>query len=158
MFLDNHRTDSLENAWTDIRDVYGPRVAWSTVSGTISYNDVADWSVWAVANGKSINDASFFGKWLIWKLNTGTDNYGNLPTRIRDHTGISCIPCPYDSNSDALHTRVWLGLDSTDPLPTRVDHGSYYMKVTSRGSKWGFECTCPTCVYFLDNGIKYVHI
>jgi hypothetical protein len=149
--------NSIEDAWTDIRYHFGPRVSWSTEAGSIAVTDLEDWTDWATSNGVNTGDVDKFGKWLIWKCSYGTNNYGNLPTRIRDHEGISCIMCPYDSNSDPDRTRIWLGLESTDSLPTQTDHGEYYMKVSQRGSHWGFECTYSGCSYLSTTGHPYFH-
>lgn len=149
--------DSIESAWTDIRYHFGPRVDWSTEPGTIAYVDVATWTEWANVNGVSPTDVTRFGKWLIWYLSYGTTEYGNLPTRKRDHEGISCIPCPYDVQSDEHRTALWLELGEADPLPTQSDHSDYYMRVARRGNVWGFECTDPNCPYRIDNGRAYFH-
>ncbi len=151
------RTDTMENAWTDIREHFGPIVAWSTDAGSLARTDVLTWEAWATSKGISINDVGMFGKWLVWKCGYGTVEYGNLPTRVRDHEGISCIPCPYSDSSDATRTRIWLELEESDPLPTQTDHGDYYMKVTQRGNIWGFECTDPACPYLVVNGHSYFH-
>jgi hypothetical protein len=152
---------SIQAAWEDIRGHFGPRVEWSTDSGTIPATDVALWNAWATSKGIALGDVTRFGKWLIWYLSYGTVEYGNLPTRIRDHVGISCIPCPYDLRSDATRTRIWLGLAETDPLPTQSDHTvsgeGHYMKVSQRGNIWGFECTDPNCPYLISNGQSYFH-
>ena len=147
--------DSIDEAWEDIRYHFGPRTA--EVSGELYTEDIAYWTDWATSKGVSVSDVNTFGKWLIWKCSYGTNNYGNLPTRIRDHEGVSCVMCPYDSNSDPDRTRIWLGLENTDPLPTQNDHSIYYMRVKQRGSVWGWECTNPNCQYKLDNGIAYFH-
>jgi len=153
---------SIQAAWTDIRYHFGPRhIEWSTTSGTLPYVDVTTWTEWATSKSVDSADVTRFGKWLIWYLSYGTAEYGNLPTRIRDHVGISCIPCPYDSRSDATRTRLWLGLEDTDPLPTQSDHTvsgeGYYMKVKQRGNIWGFECSDPNCPYLVANGQAYFH-
>lgn len=150
-----YRTDSRDNAWTDIRAHFGPVVA---IGSDIYNEDISEWNTWAAANGYDpVTDVEQFGKWFIWRCSYGTANYGNLPTRIRDHEGISCITCPYDSNSSEIHTRLWLGLEDTDPLPTQNDHGSYFLKVANQGGRWGFECTSPTCPYYTTNGVPYFH-
>jgi hypothetical protein len=151
----SYRTTSIDEAWEDIRDHFGPRVA----IGSTRYNeDIAEWEEWANNNGVSTTDASKFGKWLVWRCAYGTAEYGNLPTRKRDHTGISCVTCPYDSNSDSVRTRLWLDLEYTDLLPTRSDHGTYYMRVAHRGNSWGFECTSDSCPYYIANGTRYFHV
>lgn len=149
--------ESIEAAWTDIRGHFGPRVDWSTDSGSLAATDVTTWEEWATAKGINTEDVTKFGKWLIWYLSYGTTEYGNLPTRIQDHVGISCIPCPYSTDSTEARTIIWLGLEDTDPIPTQSDHTIYYMKVTQRGNSWGFECTDPNCPYLISNGQPYFH-
>ena len=153
--------NSIESAWTDIRNHFGPIVPWSTESGSLAARDVAIWTAWATSKSIDPNDVTRFGKWLIWLLSYGTIEYGNLPTRTRDHLGISCIPCPYDVRSDIDRTRVWLGLSDTDPVPSQSDHTvggvGHYMKVSIRGNIWGFECTDPNCPFLSSNGIAYFH-
>ena len=118
---------------------------------------------WNVAHGGGVVETvSGFGKWLIWKLSIGTAEYGNLPThKVNNHSGISCIPCPFslkpDNVSDELwnaRSTMWLGYIP----PVRSEHGDYYMRVASRGSSWGFECTYSNCVYKLENGKPYFHV
>ena len=152
-----YRKDSIQHAWEDIRAHFGPIVDWSTEPGSVAEDDVSEWAAWASANGKSVNDVTFFGKWLIWRLSYGTVEYGNFPSRIRDHEGVSCIPCSYSVSSSSLNTRLWLGLEDHEPLPSKSDHSDYYMKVSARGSKWGFECTADNCPYYLENGVRYFH-
>jgi hypothetical protein len=145
-----YRTDSIANAWLDIRGHFGPIVP---VYSDIYLADVGEWAAWAADNGINVIDVSRFGKWLIWKCSYGTTNYGRLPTKIRDHTGISCIPCPFDADSyDAVRAEVWLGY-----IPTSLsDHANYYMKVAHQGS-WGFECTYSGCPYLIEHGRPYFH-
>lgn len=144
------RTDSIENAWLDIRSVFGPIVQ----VGSATYNkDIDEWTSWAISNSfDPISDVSLFGKWLMWKCNFGTTNYGNLPTKKRDHEGISCIPCPYDSTSyDPIRSALWIG---NEPVTTS-DHGKHYMRIHNRGSKWGFECTYSGCPFSIEHGYPY---
>lgn len=152
---------SIRAAWEDIRNHFGPRLPWSTDTGTLSATDVALWTAWSTSKGIDPSDVTRFGKWLIWYLGYGTVECGNLPTRIRDHVGISCIPCPYDARSGATRTRIWLGLADTDPIPTQSDHTvsgeGYYMKVSQRGNIWGFECTYDSCLYKIEHGVSYFH-
>lgn len=148
------RTDTRDNAWLDIREHFGPR----TDVGSDVYNeDISDWNTWIAMSGGNPLDNVKFGKWLIWKCSYGTINYGNLPTRKRDHVGISCIMCPYDSNSEPDRTRLWLGLEETDPIPTQSDHDVNYMRVAQRGNVWGFECTDSNCPYLTETGHAYFH-
>jgi hypothetical protein len=157
----NFSRASIQAAWTDIRSHFGPILPWSTEVGSLAYTDVSTWNAWASSKGIDLGDVNTFGKWLIWLLSYGTVEYGNLPTRIRDHVGISCIPCPYDLRSSAAKTRIWLGLSETDPLPTQSDHTvsgeGHYMVVKNRGNVWGFECSDPNCPYLTSNGIPYFH-
>lgn len=146
------RTDNVTNAWLDIRDHFGPRV---TQSSSIYTTDMSEWAVWAAENGADpVTDVVKFGNWLIWKCSFGTTNYGNLATRVRDHVGITGVPCPYDSgNYDVTRSILWLG---SVPATTN-DHGSNYMRVSQRGNAWGFECTYSGCPYQTSNGYPYFH-
>lgn len=148
------RTDTRDHAWLDIRGHFGPVL---DVGSDVYNDDISEWNIWVATSGVNPLDVSKFGKWLIWRCSYGTINYGNLPSRKRDHVGISCIMCPYDSNSDPDRTRIWLGLEETDPLPTRGNHGIYYMRVASNGNVWGFECTYDGCLYLAEHGIRYFH-
>jgi len=133
------RTDNINNAWLDIRGHFGPV---TQVNSSYHQTDIAEWTVWANNNGiDPVTNVIKFGNWLIWKCSYGTTNYGNLATRVRNHVGIDGVFCPYDTNADSDRTRVWLGLLDTDPLPTKEDHGTYYMKVTNYGGVWGWACT-----------------
>lgn len=149
------RTDTRDNAWTDVRDHFGPRVAIGT---TIYTNDMNEWTIWANENGADpVTDITKFGNWLVWKCSFGTTNYGNLATRVRDHEGVSCVPCPYNSTAHAAdpdRAEIWLGFTPT----SLVDHGDNYMRVAQRGSSWGWECTYSGCSYLLDNGTPYFHV
>lgn len=145
-----YRTDNIGNAWLDIRSVIGPVLP----VGSDAYNrDISEWTSWAIANSYDpISSVVEFGKWLLWKCNFGTTSYGNLPTRKRDHVGISYIPCPYDSNNyDPVRSSLWLGFIPS----TTSDHGNHYMKVSNNGASWGFSCTFDGCPFFLDNGYSY---
>ena len=145
------RTDSIANAWTDIREHFGPRVP---VGSAIYLRDIAEWTSWAASYGISDLNVNKFGNWLIWKCSNGTVNYGNLATRIHDHTGISCVPCPFDSNNyDVIRSESWLGYTPT----SLVDHSNFYMKVKYHGS-WGFECTYSGCPYQIEHGRPYFHV
>ena len=147
-----YRTDNRENAWLDIRDHFGPRVQ---VGSDIYVTDMNEWTLWANENGVDpVTDVIKFGKWFIWRCSIGTTDYGNLSSRSREHTGISCIPCPFSSvDYDKDRSELWLGYTPT----TLSDHGNYYMRVAQRGSSWGFECTYSGCPYKMDNGHPYFH-
>ena len=149
-----YRQDTTDNAWEDVRAHFGPV---TEVGSDVYVEDFSEWATWSSEHGVSVSDANMFGKWLIWKCSYGTTEYGNLPTRKREHTGISCIPCPYDNRSSENHTRLWLELEDSEPIPSRNNHGTYYMRVAQRGASWGFECTYDTCNYFVSNGTRYFH-
>lgn len=145
------RTDSVQSAWEDIRDFFGPR---TSVGSSRYIEDLSYWNIYAAEKSLDpVTDVSTFGKWLIWKCKYGSNNYGNLPTRVRDHEGVSCVPCPYSTDSSDVRSLLWLGSEPT----LKNDHGSYYMKVSQRGSVWGWECTNPNCQYKLDTGNIYFH-
>ena len=145
--------------WHEIRNVFGPTP--STVSGTdvILNEDIAEYNDWVNEYGNVP-----FDKWLIWKLRVGTKRYGNLPENKKHINKIGHIwsPCPYSTQSSDLNTRLRLGLGKLDPLPAKVDHTlggiTYYMEMSSRGARWGFECNCPSCTYLLLYGRKYFYV
>ena len=152
----------FESKWESLRRHYGPLP--EAMSSGIRYDryseDLLYFVEWTTQNGRDSFDSNLFGVWLNWKLSIGTNNYGNLPTRKKDHVGISCVPCPFSEKDDALsqsywdeRSRTWLGY-----IPTSyVDHGNYYMRVAGRGSVWGWECTSNSCPYFLEMGRRYFH-
>lgn len=146
----DYRIDSIVNAWTDIRDHFGPRVS---VGSEIYQTDITEWTEWALVNNTSTSDVQKFGKWLIWKCSNGTVNYGNLPSRKRDHTGKCFAPCPFDSNTDVIRSEAMLGYTPA----SLSDHGSYYLKVIYHG-RWGFECTYSGCPYLIEYGRPYFYV
>jgi hypothetical protein len=152
--------DSIQAAWEDIRYHFGPRIPWSTSADSLAAKDVSAWNVWATANGVDpVTDVDKFGKWLIWKCSYGTTEYGNLPTRKRNHVGISAGPCPYDIliRSSEERSLMWTGLTSLVRADHTVDGKVHYMKVTSKGNLWGFECTYSGCPYQNVTGYPYFH-
>jgi hypothetical protein len=117
---------------------------------------LSDWNAehGGVVGGNDLLDSTQrFGKWMVWRCVNGTVNYGNLQSRKRDHVGLSCALCPYDSSANDIRVINMLG-----SIPTQVDHGMYYMKVTQRGSVWGFECTYSGCPYLIENGHPYFYV
>lgn len=155
---------TISGVWYDFRVHYGPNPdnMGTVVDGGI-YRDVlysqdlTFYSEWAFERGMSdpLDDSNYavFRKWFSWKLMFGSNSGGNLPDRVRDHVGLLCAPCPYDINCDDDRAMIMVG-----SVPgTQTDHGAYYMKIGSRGSKWGFECTYSGCSYLLDNGHKYFY-
>jgi len=119
-----------------------------------------DVAAWTTYNSKASSPVPF-ERWLQWRWETGTEEYGNLPQFLaNNHVGRCWAPCPYDSNCPELRTRIMLGLSDVDPLPTRVAHVSgnigYYMKQT-RKATWGYECTYDGCIYLLTNGERYFY-
>lgn len=148
---------SLYTSWSGTRDHYGPKPNAMTDEkhDALYAEDLGDYITWADDTGRDSDpyDPSLFQKFLNWKLSIGTTNYGNLPQRKREHTGISCIPCPYDTDSSAERSEYWLG----EPVGTQVDHGEHYMRVANRGRIWGFECTYSGCPYEVANGRPYFY-
>jgi len=164
---------TYSGVWYVIRNHFGPKPdSMSTelydLNGVL-YNyrlkvyeeDIEEYYYWVDAwntahGGGVVETTAGFGKWLIWKLSVGTAEYGNLPThKVNNHSGISCIPCPYDetSISSDFRSEMWIG-----SIPSvRTAHGNYYMKVASRGSSWGFECTYSGCPYLIEHGYPYFH-
>jgi len=155
---------TIDQQWEQIRDVLGPTPAnipsLTGVSGLREIDKAAyyDWEAIPQNNGKP------FDKWLIWKIRVGTDRHGNLPAdkKLDGKVGHCWAPCPYSTQSSDLRTRHLLGLDSSDPLPSKTDHSSggttYFMQNIVRGSRWGYECTYPACNYYIDNGKKYFYV
>jgi hypothetical protein len=115
--------------------------------------DLADFVIWANDHSQNASDPLLFGKFMNWKLSIGTNSFGNLPQRVREYVGISCIPCPYDTASSEERSEIWLG----EPVTSQLSHGVYRMKVSQRGNKWGFECTYPGCPFEVANGYPYFH-
>lgn len=152
----NYRKDSIANAWSDIRSHFGPTT--EDVGSELYNDDISEWNFFAGSkNLDPVTDINTFGKWLIWKCSYGTTNLGNLPTRVRDHKGISCIRCPFDLvNYDDVRSEAWLGYTpSTSDL---VDHGNFFLVVSQVGSSWGFECTYSGCSFLVNNGYPYFHV
>lgn len=100
-----------------------------------------------------------------WEYMHGTDAYGNLPQYKKDqHVGHCYAPCPYSTQSPALRSFHMLGNDFD--LNERYNHTDangiiYYMETTSKGSKWGFECTFNGCPYLTlpeNDETKYFYV
>jgi hypothetical protein len=151
---------TISGVWEDFRDCCGPRPgSMNTARKEELYNEDLDfYSVWALNQGiaEPLNDSNYkvFGKWFSWKLTMGTNSGANLPMRIRDHVGISCVLCPYDTHCPDLRAEHMTG-----GVPAvQSDHGDYYMRVESRGSKWGFACTFSDCPYFISTGRVYFYV
>jgi len=151
---------TIEGVWEDYRDHLGPITdSMSTEYRASLYaEDLSYYVEWADAHGviSPLDNSNYrvFSKWFAWKLTIGSNSGGNLPVRLREHVGISCAPCPYDSNCDDIRAEIMVG--SVPAVQT--DHGIYYMKVDSRGSKWGFGCTYSGCPYLLDTGKNYFYV
>lgn len=146
---------SHHSVWESVRDYFGPRVESMSEDYAVQLfnEDMQYYSDWLLTSGQ--NDTTrVFGKWMMWKLNTGTTNFGNLQVRKRDHIGISCCPCPYDTKASDERSEILLG-----EIPTeKIDHGIYYMKISARGSVYGFECTYSNCPYLLNKGTPYFFV
>lgn len=148
-----------EEMWYEIRDVLGPTPSTGGHSDAVLAEDLADYDEWVAINGSVP-----FDKWLIWKLRVGTIRYGQLGADKKQDgkTGHCWAPCPYSTQSRDVRTRHMLGLGTSDPLPTKVDHTlggtTYYMKTSARGARWGYECTYPGCTYFILNSQNYFYV
>ena len=136
-----------------------------THSGTGDWDDYVDWYNTHLPSSSGID----FQKWLVWKNTHGTVYYGNLPQHKKyQHVGHKWAPCPYDDNADldldpdnGVHTLRRIHLLGSVPAQTanHFDNGKrYYMKSSSRGSKWGFECTFSGCPYRLLNNKPYFYV
>jgi len=146
-------------AWASVRSHYGPTpAALSPEDGLDLYNEdfgeynnwLTDWNT--THSGSLADTAQQFGKWMNWRCSIGTTALGNLPQRLREHVGVSCAPCPYDTKADDVRSEIMLGT-----VPSKVDHDIYYMRVAQRGTSWGFECTYSGCPYLLTNGRRYFY-
>jgi len=147
-----YRTDTIDNAWIDIRDKFGPN---PVLGSDIHTSDVTEWLNWSSSKGISSTDVNKFGKWLIWFLMYGTVNYGNLPSdKKHEHVGRCWSRCPFDStcyNED--RSKTMLGY-----IPTNLtDHGDFYMKPVFHGS-WGMECTYTGCSYLIGHKRPYFYV
>lgn len=156
--------ESHYNAWFSVRDHFGPRPTGMSYDDRVSLydtdmNEYSEWlSEWntnhgSIVGGQDLQDTvQRFGKWMVWRCNVGTSYLGELPKRKREHVGMSCAPCPYDSKADPVRVNVMLG-----QVPVSTDHGVYYMKTANRGAVWGVECTYSGCPYLLENGTPYFY-
>jgi hypothetical protein len=148
-----YRVDSIDNAWLDIRAVFGPANA--QIGSDTYIRNTSEWTAWAVSNGVDPLNVDKFGKWLIWLLTYGTVNYGNLPSdKKHEHTGRCWSPCPFDSTCyDAIRSETMLGY-----VPTSLsNHSSSYMKPAYHGT-WGMECTYSGCPYLIEYGRPYFYV
>jgi hypothetical protein len=124
---------------------------------TEMYN--TDLSAWL-----SYAPAKPFERFLEWRYTYGTTAYANLPQHKRnDHVGHCWAPCPYSTQSSIARTRFLLGLSDSDPLPARTDHTNtegklVYMKTSSIGTAWGFECQFDGCTYYIANGQHFYYV
>lgn len=159
-------TDSttISGVWTDFRIHFGPHPdnLFTVINGevyrdTLYNEDLSYYSEWALARGiaNPLNDSNYaiFRDWFSWKLMIGNNSGGNLSIRKRDHVGLLCALCPYDTNCD--DTRA-INMVGSVPV-NRDDHGIYYMKIASQGSSWGFVCTYSGCSYLSDTGHPYFY-
>jgi len=156
---------TISGVWTDLRSHYGPHPdsLGSVIEGevyrdTLYNEDLSYYSEWAIEHGipNPLNDSNYgtFKRWFIWKLMFGSNSGGNLPIRNRDHIGLLCAPCPYSTNCDDIRATHMVG-----SVPSNQnDHEIYYMRITSRGNVWGFECTYSGCQYLIDTGNKYFYV
>ncbi len=158
---------TISGVWAELRNHYGPRVISDSYTSTLRAADLAEFTAWAAENGRDDTDYNLFGRWFNWRLSMGTTEYGNLPlNKVNDHEGMSCAPCPYDTKPDNMNTNSWnirLNVLLGGPPTISVEHKDvsnkhYYLKVASRGSVWGFECTYSGCPYNIDHGHSYFYV
>lgn len=145
----------------------------TTNSGTGDWESYVDWHS---ARYESIPDfdspatSSGVGwyEWLKWKNTHGTVYYGNLPQHTKhEHVGYSWMPCPYDNNSNldldpdtgnhTLRRRHLLGGTPSQAVDHSENNKRYYMRPTSRGARWGFECSFDDCPYYINSGRRYFY-
>jgi len=113
-------------------------------------------SVWT-----SRNPSTPFERWLQWKYERGSKNYGNLPQyRATEDVGSCTAPCPYSTQSVDQRSIDMLGAVPGGAL-TKVTHAvggvTYYMRAAYSG-QWGYECTYDGCPYYLVYGERYIYI
>ena len=151
---------TIEGVWEDYRNHIGPITASMSTEyrAELYAEDLSYYVEWADAHGiaNPLNDSNYkvFGKWFAWKLMIGSNSGGNLPIRLKTHVGLSCAPCPYDTNCSDIRA-----IHMTGSVPAvQTDHGNYYMKVEGRGPRWGFACTYPGCPYLIDTGKNYFYV
>ena len=151
---------SNEDIWEAICNVFGPVPDLSNqIYIDLRTQDLADYQTYLSLYGGSTT----FKQWFMWKLTTGSAVYGRLGADTKSsHVGHCYAICPYSIDCGETRTRIMLKLSDTDPLPTQVSHTvggvDYFLKSTNRGSKWGYECTCPTCSFLLSTGKEYFYI
>jgi hypothetical protein len=158
---------TIPEVWEELRYYYGPRNRGEDFEIELRAADIAEFTEWATEKGRDDTDYVLFGKWFQWRLSVGTADYGNLPSYKKpSHEGISGVPCPYDlkpsnmsQDSWDLRLRHWLG-GAPSSTNSHVDGTGkhYYMKVSSRGGLWGFECTYENCPYKITYGYSYFYI
>ena len=151
---------TIEGVWVDFRNHYGPTIAGmsTTYRDELYAEDLSYYVEWAGAHNviDPLDDSNYrvFSKWFAWKLMYGTNSGGNLPVRLRNHVGLSCAKCPYDTNCDDIRAEHMVG-----SIPAvQTDHGKYYMTIEGHGSAWGFGCTYSGCPYLLDTGKNYFYV
>jgi hypothetical protein len=150
-----------EDVWLEITAFLGPG---SPLSEDLSWEELRDDYIEEYVTWTASNGAVPFDKWLIWRYEIGTAEYGNLSkNKINEgKVGRSWMPCPYSTESDDLRTRLSLKLSDTDPLPPKITHkiggNTYYMTINSKGPRWGFECTYIGCPYYILTGKRYFYV
>jgi len=147
---------TIEEMWREIRSQLGPTNVNDPNMAELYTQDLQEYNDWI-----STNEAVPFDKWLLWRIRVGTIRYGNLPKNKKHDgkVGHCWAPCPYSTQSTELRTRHLLRLSENDPLPIKIDHSNngvtYFMKTSSRGGVWGYECSYIGCTYYILNGKKY---
>lgn len=115
-----------------------------------------------------------------WEQLYGTTAYGNLPQHKKHlHDGHCWAPCPYDTTCTGVRTQNMTGYyldpyydpntnymtisgtipftDAQKVLHEDANRRHYYMKTTSKGSAWGYECTFNNCPYKTQHGKPYFY-
>ncbi len=125
------------DVWAQARTHYGPTPSGMALEdrSALYLEDQTNYLEWyTTAPPATVENEQTFANWINWRCSIGTTALGNLPQRKRGHVGISCVPCPYDTQADDVRSEIMLGL-----VPSKVDHDIYYMRVAQRGTSWGFE-------------------
>ena len=154
---------TVSGVWSELRDYYGPSMS-ADYRDELYGIDVGEFITWTIEKSPILLDpdpehsdnSALFGRWFNWRLSIGTTDYGNLPqNKAKNHEGISCSPCPYDTKPTDMsqyewdrRLNIWIGGAPEWAPISHVDSGKhYYLKIASRGNVWGLECTYPDCPY-----------
>ncbi|MGD9158764.1 MAG: hypothetical protein PVG39_10190, partial [Desulfobacteraceae bacterium] len=126
LYQANYAIDSNGDI-ADPRSISDPARVADFLTWDSQYNE--DYNTWSVYYSHVA-----FEQWLQWKYKIGTTFYGNLPRYKRlEHEGHCWMPCPYSTDSSDGRSETMLGF-----VPSKVDHGDYYMKTDNNGTAWGW--------------------